>query len=57
MGNNKTIEEIKIKKRGDGVYDIYVNGQWLTHAGCYINALERVRDYIEVEAAYVEGDD
>lgn len=54
MGNNRTIEEIKIKKRGDGVYDIYVNGQRVAYAGCYINALERVKDYIEAEAANVE---
>ena len=54
MGNNRTIEEIKIKKRGDGVYDIYVNGQRVAYAGCYINALERVRDYIETEAVGAE---
>ena len=54
MSNNRTIEEIKIKKRGDGVYDIYVDGQRVAYAGCYINALERVRDYIEAEAVGVE---
>lgn len=25
--NNETLYEIRVKKRGDGVYDIYVNGQ------------------------------
>ena len=47
--NNKTIERIEIKMRGDNVYDIYVNKQFVGNAGCYLKALDVVRDYIENE--------
>ena len=47
--NNKTIERIEIKMRGDNVYDIYVNKRFVGNAGCYLRALEIVRDYIEAE--------
>ena len=45
--NNVTVEEIKIKLRGDNVYDIYVNGNWIGFAGYYKKALLIVEDYIE----------
>ena len=47
--NNKTIERIEIKMRGDNVYDIYVNKQFIGNAGCYLKALEMVKEYIEHE--------
>ena len=47
--NNRTIEEIKIKRRGDNVYDIYVNGEWIDAAGYYMKALLIVADFIEKE--------
>jgi hypothetical protein len=47
--NNITVEEIKIKLRGDNVYDIYVNGNWIDSAGYYMKALLIVADYIEQE--------
>ena len=47
--NNKTIERIEIKMRGDNVYDIYVNKQFIGNAGCYLRALEMVQEYIEAE--------
>ena len=31
--NNKTILEIKIKQRGDGVYDLYVDDKWIASQG------------------------
>lgn len=45
--NNKTILEVKIKQRGDGVYDLYVNGTWTASRGCYENILEEVRGVIQ----------
>ena len=52
--NNKTVEEIKIKLRGDNVYDIYVNGEWIDAAGYYMKALLIVASFIESE---MEGRD
>lgn len=51
--NNRTVEEIKIKLRGDNVYDIYVNGSWIDSAGYYMKALLIVADYIEQENSNV----
>lgn len=47
--NNKTVERIEIKLRGDNVYDIYVNKQFIGNAGCYLKALDMVQEYIEGE--------
>jgi hypothetical protein len=47
--NNKTIERIEIKMRGDNVYDVYVNKTHVGVAGCYLKALDVVRNYIEAE--------
>ena len=44
--NNKTVEEIKIKRRGDGVYDIYFNKEWIASRGTYIGAFEEIKQYI-----------
>mgnify|MGYP007037163747 CR=1 FL=1 len=45
--NNKTVERIEIKMRGDNVYDIYVNKVHIGQAGNYLRALDKVREYIE----------
>lgn len=45
--NNKTIFEAKIKQRGDGVYDLYINGKWVTSRGHYANVLEEIRNEIK----------
>ena len=47
--NNRTVEEIKIKMRGDNVYDIYVNKEWVGKCGCYLKALDLMKDFIERE--------
>ena len=52
--NNKTIERIEIKMRGDNVYDIYVNKQFIGNAGYYLNALDKVKEYIEFEMKGLE---
>jgi hypothetical protein len=46
--SNKTIFEAKIKQRGDGVYDLYINGTWVVSRGHYENILEEVRNAIKV---------
>lgn len=33
--NNKTMYEVKIKLRGDGVYDLYLDGKWMASKGSY----------------------
>ena len=45
--NNKTIFEAKIKQRGDGVYDLYINGSWVTSRGHYMSILEEIRNEIK----------
>ena len=47
--NNTTVERIEIKMRGDNVYDIYVNKNHIGEAGCYLKALDMVKNYIEKE--------
>ena len=44
--NNKTIHEFTIKLRGDNVYDLYVDDQWVASRGHYENILEEIRDAI-----------
>ena len=49
--NNKTIEKITIKHRGDGVYDIYLNDSWVASKGHYLSALEDIQNIIkEIDA-------
>ena len=45
--NNATVERLEIKRRGDNVYDVYVNKEYIGHAGSYLSALNLVKDYIE----------
>lgn len=47
--NNKTIERIEIKKRGDNVYDIYVNKEHIGYAGSFAIAIEKLNEYMERE--------
>ena len=49
--NNKTMEKIMIKHRGDGIYDIYFNDTWVSSKGHYENVLDEVRNLIkEIDA-------
>lgn len=45
--NNKTVLEIKIKQRGDGVYDLYINGDWKASRGHYESVLDEIRNIIK----------
>ena len=45
--NNKTICRFEIKQRGDNVYDLYVNDQWVASRGHYENILDEIRNIIK----------
>lgn len=45
--NNITIEEVKIKLRGDHVYDVYVNGEWIASRGSYAGAFASIMNFID----------
>ena len=45
--NNETILDIRIKQRGDNIYDLYLNGTWKASRGCYENILDEVRNIIQ----------
>lgn len=49
--NNTTIEEIKIKRRGDGVYDIYFNKEWIASRGTYAGVFAAIIQHV----GYVDG--
>lgn len=46
--NNKTMHEFTIKLRGDNVYDLYVDGEWVASRGHYENILDEIRKAIEL---------
>ena len=47
--NNKTIKrfDITIKLRGDNVYDLYFNDEWVASRGRYESILDEARKLIE----------
>ena len=47
--NNETKIEWKIKRRGDGVYDLYVNGKWVVSRGHHENILAELKTLMEEE--------
>ena len=56
MTNNETVEkfDFTIKLRGDGVFDIYIEGVWFDAAGTVDSALERVKSYINFTLSKTE---
>lgn len=46
--NNETIKrfDITIKLRGDNVYDLYMNGEWIASRGHCDNILDEARNVI-----------
>ena len=44
---NKTVHNFTIKLRGDGVYDLYVDKQWVVSRGSYENMLDELRKVME----------
>lgn len=49
--NNETIMnfDIKIKLRGDNVYDLYMNGEFLTSRGSYDGIVDEVKKAMRAE--------
>lgn len=49
--NNETIMnfDIKIKLRGDNVYDLYMNGKWIASRGNYECILDEVKKAMRSE--------
>lgn len=47
--NNETIKkfDITIKLRGDHVYDLYINGRWITSRGSLETILNEIRNDLE----------
>lgn len=47
--NNETVKKfnITIKLRGDNVYDLYLNDEWVASRGHYENILDEARKLIE----------
>lgn len=47
--NNKTVKkfEITIKLRGDNVYDLYMDGKWISSHGNCDKILEDVSDVVK----------
>lgn len=47
--NNKTIEkfDITIKLRGDNVYDLYFNGEWVASRGSHKSILDEAKNVVE----------
>ena len=48
MKNNETVKEfnIKIKLRGDNVYDLYVDGEWVASRGACDGIVDEVRNVV-----------
>lgn len=49
--NNTTVKEfnLKIKLRGDNVYDLYVDGNHVASRGSYLSIVEEVNKVMETE--------
>ena len=49
--NNSTIKrfDITIKLRGDNVYDLYFNDEWVAYRGHYENILDEAKKLIEAD--------
>lgn len=45
--NNETIHNWTIKQRGDGVYDLYADKQWVVSRGSYLNIIDELKKVIE----------
>lgn len=53
--NNETKKrfDLTIKLRGDNVYDLYVNNEWVASRGSYENILDEAREAIK--KSLIEG--
>ena len=53
--NNETIKkfDVTIKLRGDNVYDLYIDGKWISSRGGIAGVLDEIRS--ELEKASLES--
>lgn len=49
MGNNATEKKVTVKRRGDGVYDIYVDDTFVESKGNFVSAAKRVEEILAEE--------
>ena len=49
MGNNVTEKKVTVKRRGDGVYDIYVDDEFVESKGNFISVSKRVEELLEAD--------
>lgn len=47
MSNNETVTKVEIKRRGDGVYDVYGDGKLIKSCGSAISAANEAQAYLE----------
>lgn len=47
MGNNATDKKVTVKRRGDGVYDIYVDDTFVESKGNFVAAAKLVEELLE----------
>ena len=54
--SNETMKrfDITIKLRGDNVYDLYMDGEYLTHSGSFEKILDEVKKAMRYEFLLVE---
>lgn len=55
MRNNETQFEVKIKLRGDDVFDIYADDKWVVSRGHIDNVLDELRVILTDMQNEVEG--
>ena len=47
ISNNSTVHNYTIKLRGDRVYDLYVDKQWVVSRGSYENILDELKKIMQ----------
>jgi hypothetical protein len=47
ISNNSTVHKYTIKLRGDRVYDLYVDNQWVVSRGSYENILDELKKIMQ----------
>ena len=53
MSNNETVHEYKIKHRGDGVYDLYVDKKLMASKGSIESIVEELKIIMDEVDNYV----
>ena len=46
--NNETMHKYVIKLRGDNVYDLYIDDNWVASRGHYENIIDELRKAIKI---------